>query len=66
MEETLVNLIEEMIEKPLASLDYNRPVNEVIGEVDGYIDNYLLISKKFIEIHLKQQYRMVFLMQQNV
>ena len=56
MEDTLLTLVEEMIEKPLASMDYNQPVEEIIKEVDRYIDAYLLVALKFVEVDLTQSY----------
>lgn len=52
----LLELFEEMIEKPLASLDYDLPLEEVIGIVDEYIGGYVLASKKLVEYHLTQAY----------
>ena len=56
MEDTLVTLVEEMIEKPLASLNYNQSVKELIKELDRYIDEYLLVALKFVEVDLTQSY----------
>lgn len=56
MEETLLTLVEEMIEKPLASIDYNRPIEEIIKEVDRYIDEYLVVAMKIVEVELTQSY----------
>jgi hypothetical protein len=54
--ETLLKLVEEVIEKPLTSLDYNQPLEEVIKELDGYVDEYLLMAKKLVEVNLMQAY----------
>jgi hypothetical protein len=52
----LLELIEEMIEEPFASLDYDQPVEDVILEVDGYIEGYILASRKLVEYQLTQSY----------
>ena len=56
MEETLLTLVEEMIEKPLALIYYKKPVGELIREVDGCIDGYLLAAMKIVEVDLTQSY----------
>lgn len=56
-QEALVKLVEEIIEKPLATLGYNQSVEEIIKELDGFVDNYILTARKLVEVYLLQAYQ---------
>jgi hypothetical protein len=57
LDNKLLDLIKEMIEKPLASIDYKPPLEDVIRQIDDLIDSYMEVALYFVEGYLRELYR---------